>query len=150
MATPLSRKQLQELKAVREEEARRATVLREKELWETHVEDSANYIYGLIIKTAEQGDCKVTIHNFNTYAPKMIENQHDVHKHNPRAIIAHRALHIGSNVSCHDGSSISVVCLPDIMEQLATLFPDSHIELELPTTKNGGRKTLVIDWSMAA
>lgn len=147
MATSWTRKQLQEWKAVREEEVRQAMIAKEKELWNTHVEDSVNYIYNTVLDSAEQGKNRVAMHNFNTREPSVIENQNAVHKHNAKAVIAHRATYIGATISSHDGSLISILCLPDILKRLSALFPDSCIEVEAPSQKNGGHTTLCIDWS---
>jgi len=147
MATSWTRAQLQEWKAVREEELRQAMIAKEKEIWDTHVEDSVNHIYNIVISSAEGGKTQASIHNFNTREPGVIENQNAIHKHNAKAIIAHRATHIGLAKSSHDGSSISVLCLPDILKRLSALFPDSCIEVEAPSAKNGGHTTLCIDWA---
>ena len=147
MSNPWTRKQLQEWKAVREEEARQAMIAKEKEIWDTHVEDSVESIYSIVLDSAEKGNTRVSIHNFNTREPGVIENQNAVHKHNTKAVIAHRATYIGAAISSHDGSSISILCLPDILKRLSVLFPDSCIEVEAPSLKNNGHTTLCIDWS---
>ena len=147
MATAWTRKQLQEWKAVREEEARQAMIARDKEIWDTHVENSVDYIYNLILGNAEEGKTRLAIHNLNTREPYVIEEQNAMYKHNSRAAIAYRVTCIGSTISSHDGSSISILCLPDILKRLSALFPDSCIEVEGPSSKNGGQTTLCIDWA---
>ena len=147
MATPWTRKQLQELKAVREEEALQAMIAKKKEIWDNHVEDSVNYIYSIVTDNAELGKTRVTMHSFNSREPGVIESQNIMYKHNTRAGIAYRVTYIGAVISGHDGSSISILCLPDILKRLSALFPDSCIEVEAPSQKNGGHTTLCIDWS---
>lgn len=147
MATPLTRQQLQELKAIREEAVRKAMIEKEREIWDAHVEDSVKYIYSIVVNSAEQGKDRVTIHNFNAREPGVIENQKQIHKHNSKAVIAHRATYLGAAISSHDGSSISIACIPDILKRLSVLFPDSSIEMEAPSLTNGGHATLCMDWS---